>query len=268
MAELQVAGMVCLRELIRFSRNRIRVATSLAQPLLFLFVLGTGLSQPSTAASSTVDFRTFIFPGVLAMTVLFPAFFSAMTLVWDRQEGFLREMLVAPVRRSSVIVGKCLGGSAVALAQGTVMLALAPLVHVPYSPGLLLVLAELALTAFLACALGLFVASRLDDIESFQALIQLLILPIFFLSGALFPLTKLPAWLGSLTRINPLTYAVDAMRRTILDAIGASPATIRSLSPGVTWGSVRLSAPVELAIVALLGVALLMAAIRQFSRVD
>ncbi|MDQ6910580.1 MAG: ABC transporter permease, partial [Actinomycetota bacterium] len=157
------------RELIRFGRNRTRIITSLAQPVLFLFVLGSGLSPILPGGNRSVDYRTFMFPGVLAMTVLFTAMFSAVSIVWDREFGFLREMLVAPVRRSALIIGKCLGGATVATLQGTILLALAGFVHVPYSPALLLVLiVEMALTAMMLTAIGVMIASRLETIESFQ----------------------------------------------------------------------------------------------------
>src|SRR5207302_4628597 len=146
--DVRAVRVIWRRELIRFFRNRIRILTSLAQPVLFLFVLGSGLSPIVGGASGKVDFRTFMFPGVLAMTVLFTSIFSAVSIVWDREFGFLREMLVAPVRRSALVVGKCLGGATVATLQGSIMLALAGLVHVPYTPGLMVVLlAERALTS-------------------------------------------------------------------------------------------------------------------------
>ncbi|MCU1448708.1 MAG: type transporter, partial [Acidimicrobiales bacterium] len=137
--DVRAVRMIWKRELIRFGRNRLRMITSLAQPIIYLFVLGTGLSG-IVPGGARVDFRTFIFPGVLAMTVLFSAIFSAMSIVWDREFGFLREMLVAPVRRSALVLGKCLGGATVATCQGAVMLVFAGFVHVPYSPSLLLAL--------------------------------------------------------------------------------------------------------------------------------
>src|SRR5438445_13433526 len=154
MHDLRGVKIVWQREMIRFSRNRLRVVTSLVQPVLFLFVLGTGLAPVFSGGAENFDFRTFMFPGVLAMSVLFTAIFSAISIVWDREFGFLREMLVAPVGRWALVLGKCLGGASVATIQGAIMLALAGIVHVPYSPGLMLVLvAELALTAFVLTAL-------------------------------------------------------------------------------------------------------------------
>ena len=261
-----VVAMVWRRDLLRFVRNPVRVLTALAQPALFLFLFGSGLAPAFPHGG--VDYQTFIFPGVLAMTVLFPGIFASMTIVLDRHDGFLREMLVAPSRRSTVIVGKCLGGTTIAIAQGVAMLAVAPLVHVAVDPRLLVVLLELTLTALVVTALGLYVASRIGDIESFQVVIQLFVLPIFFLSGALFPLSGLPAWLGVLTRLDPLTYTVDAMRRTVFDIVGAPPSAVQELNPGVTWGGWQLPTLVELALVAAFGAVMLALAVRRFSRPD
>ena len=262
--------MVWKRELIRYFRSRVRIITSLAQPVLFLFVLGTGLSPIiRTGGGQKVDFRTFMFPGVIAMTILFTAIFSAVSIVWDREFGFLREMLVAPVRRGALVVGKCAGGATVATMQGVIMLALAGLVHVPYSPIMLVTLmAEMPLTAFVLTALGVLVASRMQQVESFQVVMQFLVLPMFFLSGAVFPLQRLPHWLTALTKIDPLTYAVDPMRRAVFAHLTVPPELAHRLNPGVTWGSWRVPTAVELLIVAAMGVVMLGIAIWQFRKAD
>src|SRR3954470_19059200 len=147
--DLRATRVVWQREMIRFSRDRLRIVTALIQPVLFLFVLGTGLSTITTGANQSVNLRTFMYPGALSMAVLFTAMFSAGSIVWDREFGFLREMLVAPISRWSIVLGKCLGGASVATFQGIVILILAPLVDVPMSAGLALILVfELALLAF------------------------------------------------------------------------------------------------------------------------
>src|SRR5262249_42201372 len=137
-SELRAVKIVWYRELIRFRSDRIRIVTQLVQPLLFLFVLGAGLEQLSSASTHGVDLKTFIYPGILCMSVMFTAMFSAASIVWDREYGFLREMMVAPVRRSSIVIGKCVGGATVAGFQGVIMIALAPVVGVPYSVTLVL----------------------------------------------------------------------------------------------------------------------------------
>jgi ABC-2 type transport system permease protein len=265
--DVRAVRMIWKRELIRFSRNRLRIATSLVQPVLFLFVLGTGLAPIAPGGGTRFDFRTFMFPGVIAMTVLFTAIFSAMSIVWDREFGFLREMLVAPVSRSALVIGKCLGGATVATFQGVIMLALAGFVHVPYSPGLLLILvAEMALVALTLTALGTLIASRMAQVEGFMAVMQFIVLPMFFLSGAVFPLTRLPHWLSWLTKVDPLSYAVDPMRRAIFAHVDAPPGVAHTLNPGMTWGGWRLPTSLELGMVALLGAVLLGVAVIQFSR--
>jgi ABC-2 type transport system permease protein len=268
--DLRAVRVVWNRELIRFSRDRVRIATSLAQPVLYLFIMGTGLS-PLTQSSqgASFDYRTFMFPGIIAMTVMFTAIFSAVSIVWDREFGFLREMLVAPVRRDALVLGKCLGGATVATMQGAIVLALAGLVHVPYSPVLLLtLLGVMALSAFALTALGIVLASRMQRVESFGIVVQFFVMPMFLLSGALFPLTGLPTWLQVLTRLDPLTYAVDPMRRAVFSHVAASETVRQTLNPGVTWFGWHVPAGFELAAVAILGIVALAAAVNQFSRTE
>jgi ABC-2 type transport system permease protein len=267
LSDLRAIRVVWLRELIRFSRDRARMITSLVQPVLFLFVLGTGLSRLASSGTHGVNLRTFVYPGVLAMAVLFTAMFSAASIVWDREFGFLREMLVAPVRRSALVLGKCLGGATVATCQGAVMLVFAGFVHVPYSPSLLLALVGImALLSFTLTAFGSLIASRIAQVESFQVVMNFLVLPMFFLSGAVFPLDKLPTWLSWLTKIDPLSYAVDPMRRVVFDHVSVSPRVARVLNPGMTWGGWRLPLSLELGMVAVLGALMLVFAVVQFSR--
>jgi ABC-2 type transport system permease protein len=163
--DLRAISIVWRREIIRFKSDRLRAVTSLVQPVLFLFVLGTGLSSlASRGMPPGVDFRTFIYPGVLSMSVLFTAIFSAASIVWDREFGFLREMLVAPVSRSAIVIGKCLGGATVSTFQGIVILALAGLAHVPYDPILILtVIGELLLLSFTLTAFGVMMAARITQ---------------------------------------------------------------------------------------------------------
>lgn len=266
-----VRGMkvVWQRELIRFRRNRLRILTSLAQPVLFLFVLGTGLSTLVRGHSYAggFDFRTFMFPGIIAMTVLFTAVFSAVSIVWDREFGFLREILVAPVNRGAIILGKAFGGATVATAQGLIMLALAGFVHVPYSPLLMLTLVgEMALTAFMITAIGLMLASRMTEVQAFQVVIQFFVMPMFFLSGAMFPLSNLPRWLTILTKVDPLSYAVDPMRRAIFAAVDAPAVAQRAFSPGVSWGGWLLPIWFELLLMLLIAATTMSVAVWQFSR--
>lgn len=266
-SELRAIKIVWQRELIRFGNDRLRIVTSLVQPILFLFVLGTGLSRLTGGSTEGVDLRTFIFPGILAMAVMFTAMFSAASIVWDREFGFLREMLVAPVRRSSIVIGKCLGGATVASFQGVAVLALAGLVGVPYDLSLLLaVFGVQLLLAFTITAFGVMMSARVNQMQSFMALTQMLIMPLFFLSGAMFPVSGLPKWLTVLNRIDPLTYAVDPMRRIVFSHLSLPAAARARLDPGVTWGGWPVPSWLEVLVVAALGVVFLLVAIAEFNR--
>jgi len=268
--DLRAISIVWRRELIRFRSDRLRAVTQLVQPVLFLFVLGTGLSSLARRGMPAgVDFRTFIYPGVLSMSVLFTAIFSAASIVWDREFGFLREMLVAPVSRAALVIGKCLGGATVATSQGIVILALAWFAHVPYDPVLFLtVIGELLLLSFTLTAFGVMMAARIKQIQAFMALTQMLVMPLFFLSGALYPLNGLPAWLTVLTRFDPLTYIVDPMRHAVFSHLSLPARAFDVLSPGVTWFGWEVPIGVSLGIVAVMGMALLGVAIAEFQRTE
>jgi|SRR5947209_7564490 len=265
-SELRAIRIMWKRDLVRFVNDRIRIAASLAQPLLFLFVMGSGLQQLSRAGTHGVNLKTFIYPGILCIAVMFTAMFSAASIVWDREFGFLREMMVAPVNRSSIVIGKCLGGATVACTQGVIMIALAGLVHVPYDPLLILgVFGLQLLLAFTITAFGVMVAARIKQMQSFFGVMQMVVMPMFFISGALFPASGLPRWLEILNRIDPLTYAVDPMRRLVFNHLTISPAARRALDPGVTWWGWHVPALLEAGVVALLGLLMLAIAIWEFS---
>jgi ABC-2 type transport system permease protein len=265
-SEVRAVKIVWRRELIRFRADRLRIVTSLVQPLLFLFVLGAGLQQLSSASTHGVDLKTFIYPGVLCIAVMFTAMFSAASIVWDREFGFLREMLVAPIRRSSIVIGKTLGGATVASFQGIILILLAGAVHVPYDPLLILGIFGLQLIlAFSITAFGVMVAARIKQMQSFMGVMQMIVMPMFFISGALFPVTNLPGWLAVLNRLDPLTYAVDPMRRLVFAHLDMSPAARETLAPGVTWWGWHVPAVLEVAIVFLMGLGLLAVAIWEFN---
>ena len=266
--DLRAISIVWRRELIRFRSDRLRAFSSLVQPVLFLLVLGTGLSSLARGGlPAGIDFKTYIYPGVLAMSVLFTSLFSAASIVWDREFGFLREMLVAPVSRSAIVIGKCLGGATVATLQGMVILALAGLAHVPYDAVLFLTLiGELLLLSFTLTAFGVMMAARIKQIQAFMALTQMLVMPLFFLSGALYPLNGLPVWLTVLTRLDPLTYIVDPMRHAVFSHLPIPPEMAAALSPSVTWFGWPVPIGLSLSIVALMGAGMLGIAIAEFKR--
>jgi ABC-2 type transport system permease protein len=266
--EIRVVGMVWERELIRYVRTRTRILSGLIQPVLFLFVLGYGMSG-LVGTTGGFNFRQFVFPGVVAMSVVMTAIFSAISIVWDREFGFLREMLVAPVSRTALVLGKTAGGATVAAAQGTIMLVLAPLVGVHLTA--LLVVEIIGLELFMAAALtafGVFVASRIQKMEGFQVVMQMLLMPMLFLSGALFPLNGLPSWLTVITRLNPLTYAVDPLRRVVFAAQNMSVAARARFPTGVTLFGYGLPIALELAIVIVFALVFFTLAIRGFSRTE
>ena len=268
-SELRAIRIVWRRELIRFRADRLRMITSLVQPLLFLFVLGAGLQRLSSAGTHGVQLKTFIYPGILCIAVMFTAMFSAASIVWDREFGFLREMMVAPVRRSSIVIGKCLGGATVAGFQGVIVICLAGLVHVPYDPMLIIgIFALQLLLAFSITAFGVMIAVRIKQMQSFMGVMQMIVMPMFFISGALFPASGLPGWLTVLNRLDPLTYAVDPMRRLVFEHLTISPAARQALDPGVTWWGWHVPGLLEAGVIAALGLVMLGIAIWEFSATE
>jgi ABC-2 type transport system permease protein len=266
--DLRGIKIVLHREMLRFLYDRTRMIAQLVQPVLWLLVMGTGLSSLAGGAGG-VNLRTFMFPGVMAMSVMFTGMFSAASIVWDREFGFLREMLVAPVSRAAIVIGKVLGGAIVATIQGVVILVLAGLAGVPYDPLMLGALVLLMFAgAFTITAFGVVLAARIKKMQAFFGIMQMALMPMLFLSGALFPLSGLPSWLGFLTRVNPLTYAVDPLRHEVFSHITASPALMARFNPGVTWFNWTVPPLLEVVMVIALGVVLLGGAIVQFRRTD
>jgi ABC-2 type transport system permease protein len=267
--DLRAVSIVWRRELIRFRTDRLRAITALIQPVLFLVILGTGLGSLVDHSLHNVDFKTFVYPGVLAMSVLFTAIFSAGSIVWDREFGFLREILVAPVSRASIVVGKCLGGATIATFQGVIFLILAGFAHVPYDPLLLLTLiGELLLLAFTLTAFGVMMAARIKQFQAFMAVTQMLVMPLFFLSGALYPLSGLPAWLSVLTRIDPLTYVVGPMRHAVFAHLTLPAAYTKALAPSITWNGWPVPLWLSLGMVALMGLCMMSVAIAEFRKTE
>jgi ABC-2 type transport system permease protein len=268
-SEVRAVKIVWRRELIRFQKDRMRIVTSLVQPLLFLFVLGSGLQQLSAASTHGVNLKTFIYPGVLCISVMFTGMFSAASIVWDREFGFLREMMVAPIRRSSIVVGKVLGGATVASLQGLILLALAWTVHVPYSLGLIFgVFGLQLLLAFSITAFGVMIAARIKQIQSFMGVMQMIVTPMFFISGALFPSGDLPGWLAVLNRLDPITYAVSPMRTLVFANLDLSAAASDTLNPSITWFGWEVPIALQIFTVFALGMLMLAIAIAEFNAGD
>ena len=206
-----------LRELKRYTRSRAMIVASLGQPLLYLLVLGFGLG-PVFQKAGNGSYLQFVAPGVIGLSVLFTSVFSGIGLLWDRQFGFLKETLVAPVPRATVMIGKTLGGATVATLQGLLVLIICLIAGFRPVNWLMLPLAVvfMIMTAIVFAGLGVAIGSQLQDMQGFQLIMNFIVMPIYFLSGALFPLTGLPSVLNFLTRIDPLSYGIDAFRNILI----------------------------------------------------
>jgi ABC-2 type transport system permease protein len=208
-----------LREVKKYGRSRVQIIASLGQPLLYLLVLGFGLG-PVYQKAGGGSYLQFMAPGIVGMAVLFTSVFSGIALLWDRQFGFLKETLVAPVPRIYVMIGRTLGGATVAMLQGTLIVVVCLIAGFrPVSLiGIPLGFAFMALIAIVFAALGTSIGSSLQDMQGFQLIMNFLVLPIFFLSGALFPLNNLPKALSFVTNLDPLSYGVDGLRAALIGA--------------------------------------------------
>lgn len=219
------------REIVRFLRQRSRVVGALVQPLLFWLLLGGGLRasfRPPGAPEGT-DYAEYFYPGVIALTLLFTAIFATISTIQDRREGFLQGVLVAPVARSAVVLGQTLGGTTLALLEGVLLLVLAPLAGIPLTAGAALsAAAAMALLSLGLTSLGLAIAWKMDSVQGFHSIMNLVLMPLWLLSGAFFPAEGTPGWLGWIMRVNPLTYGVGALRRCIY--LG-NPAAVGSVPP-------------------------------------
>lgn len=252
--ELRAVGVVWQRDMIRIRGDRGRIVSTMLQPLLFLFVLGAGLSGVVSSGAHGADYKTFLFPGVIVTGILFTAVFSAITIVWDREFGFLREMLVAPISSSSIVLGKCLAGATIATLQSLILIAIGGLVGVPYWVGTICGLAGIVfVTSFAMTAFGLVLAARVKSVQTLMPLVQMVLLPLTFLSGSLYPLgTGTPTWLNVAARYNPLSYGVAAARSLIATTLPAGSAT-RHLIKGLTWWGWPVPAWLDAAVVGAMG---------------
>jgi ABC-2 type transport system permease protein len=211
MSELRKIYGLWLREVIRYWREKSRIISSLIMPLLWLLVFGSGMR--GMALSGTQSYQTYIFPGIIGMTLLFTSVWSGISIIWDREFGFFKEIMVAPVSRTSIVIGKALGSGTSALIQGTILLPLSFLVGIHLSPlSFLILIPTMILISIGLVCIGLLIASVITSMEGFNFIMSLVIMPMFFISGALFPLTSAPNWLKGFSYVNPLTYGVDVLR--------------------------------------------------------
>ena len=221
MIQLRPIYVICMREFIKFFREKSRLLGTLARPVLWLFVVGNGMSaliRPQAGFS----YLHFIFPGMIGMTILFASIFSSISIVWDREFGFMKEMLVSPISRLSIVVGKAVSGTAISAAQAVIILALVPFLGIRLTAGEFLAVTGLSLlVSFCITSLGILIAARLTSFDGFNIIMNFLVMPMFFLSGAMYPVTSMPPVLRGLTHVNPLTYGVDSFKHVLLS--NASP---------------------------------------------
>lgn len=216
MIDGQAVYVIWLREMKRFFRDKSQILIGSVRPVTWLFFMGYGLG-PSFHGAPGTGYTQFVLPGITIMALLFTAIQSAISIIWDREFGFLKEMLVAPISRTSIVLGKACGGTTLSVVEGFIVLLLGPVIGVHLRlTQLLACLGIMTITAFSLSALGITIASRMKSFEGFGAIMNFLVMPLFLLSGALFPLKGLPGWLYVLVRMNPLSYGVDLMRGALL----------------------------------------------------
>ena len=210
---------IWLREFKVFLREKSRLVASTFTPILWLFVIGSGFGSANPTTVPGVDYQQFIFPGIVAMSIIFSSVFYGSYIIWDRKFDFLKSVMVAPVSRGSVFVGKTLGGMTTSLIQASILLAIGAAIGIGFTPlALVQAVAIILLMSFGLTSLGLALGSYMYSLEGFQMIVSFVVFPLFFLSGALFPVDNLPGWLAVATAADPATYGVDALRNAMLGA--------------------------------------------------
>ena len=248
---------IAYRELVRFVQDKPRMFSSFSMPIIFLLIFGAGFGRLIGQMMPGVDYIQFMYPGILAMTVLMTSVMSGISIVWDREFGFLKEVLVSPLSRSGVLIGKAVGAATIAIIQGAIMLVLAPVVNVPINPGTVLALLPLLLILSLSLSgLGLLIGARMRSQQGFQIVMQLVIFPMMFLSGIFFPVSGVATWLAVLSKLNPVTYGIDAIRQVFLGTEVAG-VTVFGHTMGIVDSAI---------VVAMVGVVLLTTALWVFNR--
>lgn len=268
MRALRVIYTIWLRELTTFFRERSRIIGMVGQPVLYLLIVGLGLtaSMSLNRTPAGVHYVTFMYPGIIGMSVLFTSIYSAISIIWDREFGFLKEVLVAPVPRWGVAAGKVLGGATVAVTQSLIIIALGPVVGVYLSIARVVELVLLSFLMSLAMtSLGVAIAARMESMQGFQMIMNLLVMPLYFLSGAIFPVSLAPTWMKSLMIIDPLSYGVDALRNVVFRGteVTVAGAQVSLIEVGRQVGLVRWNLATDVAVMA--GVAVVLAAVGAYS---
>lgn len=216
MIPLRPIYVICLREFIKFFREKSRLLGTLARPVLWLFVVGNGMSgliRPHEGFS----YLQFIFPGMLGMTILFASIFSSISIVWDKEFGFMKEMLVAPISRLSIVMGKAVSGTLISAAQAVIIMILIPFLGLKLTFMQFVEVAAVAvMVSFCITSIGIFIAAQLKSFDGFNIIMNFLVMPMFFLSGAMYPVASMPDILRHITHLNPLTYGIDAFKHVLL----------------------------------------------------
>jgi ABC-2 type transport system permease protein len=235
---------IWLRNMKRFLRSKSRIVGSIAMPLFFLLFLGVGLNSVVQLPGLGESYIAFLIPGMVAMSVLFTSVFSGIQIIWDKQFGFLKETLVAPVSRLEIMSGQTLGGATTAVIQGSLILVLSMFVGFPLlNPvGFLIALAFMVLIGISFTAFGIAIASRMEDMTGFQLIMNFVVFPIFGLSGALFPISSLPTWMIPLTLLDPLTYGVEGIRYGLTGVSQINPLVCGAVIGGFTIAMTILGA--------------------------
>lgn len=211
-SDLNAIYVIVAREFIKFVRERGRLVSTLARPLLWLFLVGGGMSR-MVSPDMGMPYMQFIFPGIIGMTILFSSIFSSISIIWDKEFGFMKEMLAAPVSRFSIVIGKALSGTMVSTFQALIIVLLFPVIGLKLGINqILLILCISAMLSFCLASLGILIATFYENLESFSVIMNFIIMPMFFLSGAMYPVKLLPNILSLFTKINPLTYGIDALK--------------------------------------------------------
>jgi ABC-2 type transport system permease protein len=270
MRSLTVIYTIWLRETKLAARERARIIATVAQPLIYLGILGRGITSGMRLTSAgNIDYIKFMYPGVIGMSILFTSIFAAISIIWDREFGFLKEVLVAPVPRWAVAVGKSFGGATVALVQVAILICIAPLVGISLSVA---VVFEMLLLGFLmsiaVTSLGVIVASKMQSMQSFQMVMNFLVMPLYFLSGAMFPMASAPIWMKTMMSADPLTYGVDAIRNVVFSEtmIVAGSATKPLVAIAREAGLIRWTLGFDVSLMTIAAVALTAAGAWVFSK--
>ncbi|MFZ1128405.1 ABC transporter permease, partial [Methanoregula sp.] len=222
---MDIVYTIWLRSMKRYVRSKSRIVGSIAMPLFLLVFLGFGLNSVVSATSLGQQYVMFLVPGMVAMSVLFTSVFSGIQIIWDKQFGFLKETLVAPVSRLEIMFGQTVGGATTAVIQGIILMVLAVLLglRIENPAGFFVALGFMILVGISFTAFGIAIASRMEDMTGFQLIMNFVVFPLFGLSGALFPISSLPAWLEPITLIDPLTYGVEGIRYGLTGASQINP---------------------------------------------